>query len=127
MRRVSKMGREEHLDGGGAATPSRRLQGWGVASRIGVESSRIRRAHHSRIPVRPIAQVNRVLLVALACLLPLPAADWTYFRSGPVEVWTNGDDEPARRVLAHIDQVRWLLAKTLGRPEVTPLWPVRIM
>jgi hypothetical protein len=71
--------------------------------------------------------VNRVLLVALASLLPLPAADWTYLRSGPVEVWTNGDDEPARRVLAYIDQVRWLLAKTLGRPEVTPLWPVRIM
>ncbi len=71
--------------------------------------------------------MNRVILLALVCFLPLGAADWIYFRSGPVEVWTNGDDEPARRVLAHFDQARWLLARILGRPEVTPLWPVRIV
>ena len=73
--------------------------------------------------------MNRVILLALLLsgAQPLPAADWVYFRSGPIEVWTNGDDEPARRVLTHFDQVRWLLAKTLGRPEVTPLWPIRII
>ncbi len=71
--------------------------------------------------------MNRVILLALVSLLPLRAADWIYFRSGPIEVWTNGDDDPARRVLAHFDQVRWLLSRTLGRPEVTPLWPVRIV
>jgi hypothetical protein len=71
--------------------------------------------------------VIRPTLLTLFLAASLPAADWVYFRSGPVEVWTNGDDEPARRLLAHFDQVRWLLAKTLGRPEVTPLWPVRIM
>jgi hypothetical protein len=70
--------------------------------------------------------VTRVLVLALLAL-PLAAADWVYFRSGPIEVWTNGEDDPARRVLVHFDQVRWLLAKTLGKPEVTPLWPVRIL
>ena len=70
--------------------------------------------------------MTRALLLTLLAL-PLAAADWVYFRSGPIEVWTNGDDDPARRVLTHFDQARWLLAKTLGKPEVTPLWPVRIM
>ncbi len=70
--------------------------------------------------------MNRVILLALFSA-SLPAADWVYFRAGPIEVWTNGDDDPARRVLAHFDQARWLLAKTLGRPEIAPLWPVRIM
>ena len=69
----------------------------------------------------------RFVLLAILAAASLPGADWTYFRSGPIEVWTNGGDDQARAVLAHFDQARWLLAKTMGKPEVTPLWPVRIM
>ena len=69
----------------------------------------------------------RALILAILFAVPLAAADWVYFRSGPVEVWTNGDDEPARRVLTHFDQARWLLAKILGRAEIAPLWPIRVM
>ena len=69
----------------------------------------------------------RSVLPAILAAASLPGADWTYFRSGPVEVWTNGDDDPARAVLAHFDQTRWLLAKILGKPEVAPLWPIRIL
>ena len=69
----------------------------------------------------------RVVILALLTAVPLAAADWVYFRSGPVEVWTQGDDEPARRVLTHFDQARWLLAKTLGRAEIAPMWPIRLM
>jgi len=68
---------------------------------------------------------THLLLLCLAAAAP--AADWNYFKSGPVEVWTDHDDEPARRLLAHFDQTRWLLAKTLGKTEVNPLWPVRLM
>lgn len=55
------------------------------------------------------------------------AADWSYFRSGPLEVWTDGDDDPARAVLATFDQVGHWTARILGRQEIQPMWPVRIV
>ncbi|MCC6535965.1 MAG: hypothetical protein IT162_00340, partial [Bryobacterales bacterium] len=66
-------------------------------------------------------------LLVLCLAAVASAADWNYFKSGPVEVWTDHDDEPARRLLAHFDQTRWLLAKTVGKTEVNPLWPVRLI
>lgn len=70
-------------------------------------------------------RVVRVLAILLALTLPA-AADWTLFKSGPLEVYSNGSDEAARQVLATFDQARWLLARWLGRTELNPLWPVRI-
>jgi len=61
------------------------------------------------------------------CAIAAPAADWVFFRSGPVEVWTDGDHDAARAALASFEQVRWWTAKALGRPEITPLWPVRVL
>lgn len=61
----------------------------------------------------------------MAIALPA-AADWSLFRSGPLEVYSNGSDNAARQVLATFEQARWLLAKWLGREELTPIWPVRI-
>ena len=59
---------------------------------------------------------------------PLAAADnWTYFRSGPLYVHTNAGDGSARKVLATFDQLRYWTAKTLGREELNPLWPVRLV
>lgn len=81
--------------------------------------------------MRPLlaARLAPLLLLFAAAITPraYAAADWVYFRSGPVEVWTNGDGDPARRVLTHFDQARWLLARILGKTELTPLWPVRIV
>ncbi|MBM3735999.1 MAG: hypothetical protein FJW39_09460 [Acidobacteria bacterium] len=54
------------------------------------------------------------------------AADWSLFRSGPVEVWTNTDYKHARQVMAVFDQAAHWTAKVLGRSELQPLWPVRI-
>lgn len=66
------------------------------------------------------------LLLTLTFAAPA-SADWVFFRSGPLEVWTDGDHNAARRALANFEQVRWWTAKALGKTEITPLWPVRIV
>ena len=35
---------------------------------------------------------------ALLALATASAADWTLFRSGPLEVWTNAGDKDARAI-----------------------------
>ncbi|MCC6588782.1 MAG: hypothetical protein IT168_18945 [Bryobacterales bacterium] len=67
----------------------------------------------------------RIFLGLLLVCLPA-AADWSLFKSGPLEVYSNASDDEARRVLATFDQARWLVAKWLGRDELKPLWTVRM-
>ncbi len=66
-------------------------------------------------------------IAAILTLATASAADWTLFRSGPLEVWTNAGDKDARNTLATLDQIQWWTAKLLGRAEMRPLWPVRVV
>jgi hypothetical protein len=66
-------------------------------------------------------------LICLPLLISTARAEWSYFRSGPVEVWTDAGDKTARSTLATFDQVRYWTARVLGRDEINPLWPVRIL
>ncbi len=52
---------------------------------------------------------------------------WTEFRSEPFQVITNGAGRNARDVLAQLDQVRYLLATVLAKPDLKTTWPVRIL
>jgi hypothetical protein len=79
----------------------------------------------ARVRCATLTRVARIFAALLLVALPA-VADWSLFKSGPLEVYSNGSDDAARQVLATFEQARWLLAKWLGRPEVTPLWPVRI-
>jgi len=54
-------------------------------------------------------------------------ADWAVFRSVPIEVVSNGGDKTVRQVLATLDQEKWLAARLLGRTDLPPLWPLRIV
>src|SRR5512144_3024631 len=67
-------------------------------------------------------------LVILCCLgTLLPAADrWIQFRSGPYEVYTNGDDRPARATLVRFEEVRHALGQLIGEQDVQAPTPVRI-
>ena len=67
-------------------------------------------------------------LLILCCLgTLLPAADrWIQFRSGPYEVYTNGDDRPARATLVRFEQVRHALGQLIGEPDLQTPMPVRI-
>ncbi len=68
-------------------------------------------------------------LFALALLLPLAARadDWVEFRSGPFEVWTNAGSDSARVVLNHLEQMRHIVGRAVGKPELATNWPVRVV
>lgn len=69
----------------------------------------------------------RLIYCLFAATALVPAADWYSFRSGPLEVWSNASEKDSREVLALFDQTHWWLAKLLGRTEIVPLWPVRLV
>ncbi len=69
----------------------------------------------------------RVLRHTLLFAASLGAADWKQFRAGPIEVWTNAGEKEARNTLATLDQLHWWTAKLLGKTELRPLWPVRVL
>jgi tetratricopeptide (TPR) repeat protein len=49
------------------------------------------------------------------------------FRAGPVELYTDGGHKEARQVLATFDQLNHTVARLLGKPDVTPMWPTRLI
>lgn len=66
--------------------------------------------------------------VLLLLALPLAAEErWTLFRSGPFEVMTNAGDRPGREALNYLEQLRHTLGYTLGKQDLTSLWPIRIV
>jgi tetratricopeptide (TPR) repeat protein len=68
------------------------------------------------------------LLVLLAQLPPQLARErWLRLGSGPFEVVTNSGEGEARRLIQHLEQVRTALARLLGKDELLPLWPIRIV
>jgi hypothetical protein len=68
-----------------------------------------------------------ILLITLLAALPLAAVDWARYAAGPVEVVSSTGEREARQVLASFDQVRHFTGKLLAKPDMTPLWPVRIV
>jgi len=70
--------------------------------------------------------VRRLFILVLALAGTAPAVDWALFRSEPIEVLSNTEKD-ARQVLATFDQTLWLTAKLLGREEIKPLWPIRLI
>jgi hypothetical protein len=69
---------------------------------------------------------RRILLAFLAAAQAGVAADWTFYRSGPFEVFTERDKKQARDVLNHLEQLRWVFGQFTGKQEPRTLWPIRI-
>ncbi len=68
------------------------------------------------------------LVVLLAQLPPdLARERWLRLGSGPFEVVTNAGEGEARRLIQHLEQVRTALARLLGKEELVPVWPIRIV
>ena len=69
----------------------------------------------------------RTLCLALF-LLPLFAEEkWTYVRSGPFEVWTDGGEKPARVRLVEAEQFRYALGTILGKDDLKSVWKIRFL
>src|SRR5208283_1499507 len=52
---------------------------------------------------------------------------WAELNIGPFLVATDGDAGQARDVLTQLEQMRWSLSGLLDSPEISPLWPVRVL
>ncbi len=65
-------------------------------------------------------------VLSLACALS--AADrWIEFRSGPFEVVTNAGPRAGRDRLLQLEQFRYGVEQLLGRSDLRPVWPIRIV
>jgi tetratricopeptide (TPR) repeat protein len=68
------------------------------------------------------------LLPLLLIALGAPTGDrWIEIRSGPFHVLSNDGDRPARDALNQLEQVRHILGTVLGKPDLTTVWPIRVM
>lgn len=75
----------------------------------------------------------RILLILLA--VPLWAADWVEYRSGPFHVFSNAGDKAARERLIELEQLRHVLGNLLGKDgmsrtgtpqELVTVWPIHL-
>ena len=76
------------------------------------------------------ATINRVRILCsflLSSAFLLAAEKWTYVKSGPFEVWTNGADKHAKLRLLEAEQFRHAFTQILGKQELKLVWPVRII
>ncbi len=84
-------------------------------------------------PVGPIVLsrfVRAWLGVAVAVAVGPHAAQaeqWTFYRSGPFEVYTARDQKHARATLNHLEQLRFAFGYFTGKTEAKTLWPVRLI
>lgn len=67
------------------------------------------------------------LAVAFAAALPLFAEEWNEARSGPFEIWTNGNEKQARELLVRLEQMRHVLGTLMGKQEPVSVWTIRIL
>jgi hypothetical protein len=72
--------------------------------------------------------MGRLLFVAAWVALALEVAErWVAFRSGPFEVYSSAGERAGRERLNELEQLRFALEQLLGRAEMKPAWPVRII
>lgn len=52
---------------------------------------------------------------------------WTFVKSGPFEVWTNGSDKQAKYRLLEAEQFRHVFGTILAKPDLKSIWPVHVL
>jgi hypothetical protein len=68
------------------------------------------------------------VMVALCLAGALAAEDrWVQAHSGPFTVMSDAGDKAVQERLAYLEQFREALRVTLGKPDLTPVWPVRVL
>jgi hypothetical protein len=70
--------------------------------------------------------MRRLALAILACTYG-EAADWTVYRMGPFEVYTDRDPAAARETLNQLEQLRWAFGYFTGKDEPKLTFPVRVV
>ncbi len=65
-------------------------------------------------------------LALLLAMLPLQAA-WVELHHGPFVVYSDAGAEPARVALNHLEQFRFAVGESVGKPEPLLAWPVTVV
>src|SRR5579884_1616808 len=72
--------------------------------------------------------VSLLLLCGFVFSIRVLARDkWTELNIGPFYVDTGGDIGAARNDLTQLEQVRWVLGGLLESPDLTSIWPIRLI
>src|SRR5260370_2587847 len=63
------------------------------------------------------------------CLAGTVSAEdrWVQAHSGPFTVMSDAGDRTVQEHLAYLEQFREALRVTLGKPDLTPVWPIRVL
>ncbi|HSW49207.1 MAG TPA: hypothetical protein VLH09_03485, partial [Bryobacteraceae bacterium] len=68
------------------------------------------------------------LLAILVVACALQAADrWVEVRSGPFQVLSSVGERAGRDRLYELEQFRYGMEQLLGKTEINPIWPIRIL
>jgi hypothetical protein len=70
--------------------------------------------------------IGKALLLACACAAAMPGA-WKEYRSGPFVVYSEAGDQEVYAALYHLEQFRYVLGSSFGKPEPRSTWPVTIV
>jgi len=72
--------------------------------------------------------MRRAFLILLLAEAALPGATrWAGFSSGPFEVLTDAGERAAQERLASLEQFRFAMEQLLGKSDIRPVWPVRVL
>lgn len=71
--------------------------------------------------------MRRILLLALVPGLAFAENHWVQYRTGPFELYSDGNSKYTRETLGWFDQLRWVLGYMLGNQDLQTSRPVRIL
>ena len=71
--------------------------------------------------------MRRIFLLALIPALAFAENHWVQYRTGPFELYSDGNAKFARETLGWFDQLRWVLGYMLGNKDLQTSRPVRIL
>lgn len=83
--------------------------------------------HDTGRPCILIAGMLRLAALLLISVLACAQDRWAEYRYGPFHVVTNAGERDGRRVLAQLTQFRHALGRVMGKTDLVPTWPIRIV
>ncbi|MCC7173947.1 MAG: hypothetical protein IT159_02030 [Bryobacterales bacterium] len=71
--------------------------------------------------------MRRFLVVLLAALTLQAAERWVESGSGPFQVLSSAGERAGRDRLYELEEFRYVFEQTLGRQDIEPAWPIRVL
>ena len=65
-------------------------------------------------------------ILFLAAMMFAPNDRWMLYRSGPIEVYSTGDEKLAKETLNLLEQYRYTFGSMLGKQGLDAVFPIRV-